>query len=200
MEFQRIIMPQVQKRLESIPVVALVGSRQVGKTTLAKQLLSQSGRATIYLDLESPEDLNKLSMPERYLDDRSDMLVIIDEVQRMQELFPVLRAVIDKKRSNGRFLLLGSASPELLTGSSESLAGRISYFEVNPLLYGEVKPLYTFEQLWLRGGYPEMLMAKDDETSFRNRLDMIATYIERELPVLGLSVSGNVLRNLLKMV
>jgi uncharacterized protein len=200
MDIQRILLPHVKRRLQTIPAVGLVGSRQVGKTTLAKQVLRSMEKAAIYIDLESPEDLNKLRMPERYLNERADRLLIIDEVQRMPELFPMLRSVIDKKRRNGRFLLLGSASPELLAGSSESLAGRISFFEVNPFGYLEVSSNYTMEQLWLRGGYPEMLLAADDTVSYRNRLDLITTYVERELPFLGLSVSAVLLRKLLSMV
>lgn len=200
MSIERFILPEIQERLKYMPVVALTGARQVGKTTLAKQLLQSTERESVYLDLESPEDVNRLSAPERYLNDRAEMLVIIDEVQRMPGLFPLLRSVIDRNRSNGRFLLLGSASPELMAGSSESLAGRISFFEVNPFVYDEVKALYPMEQLWLRGGYPEMLMAVDGRTSYRNRLDLISTYVERELPMLGLPVSPLVLRNLLKML
>jgi len=200
MEFRRVLFPYIHQRLQTIPAVALVGSRQVGKTTLAKQVLRSSEREAIYIDLESPEDLNKLSMPERYLNERADRLLIIDEVQRMPELFALLRSVIDKNRSNGRFLLLGSASPKLLTGSSESLAGRISFFEVNPFGYSEVSGDYTMEMLWLRGGYPEMLMAVNDGVSYRNRLDLITTYLERELPFLGLSVSAVLLRKLLSML
>jgi uncharacterized protein len=200
MNFERLIIQQVFARLNSIPVIALLGSRQVGKTTLAKQIQDRIDQECIYLDLESYEDANKLSQPEAYLNERADKLIIIDEVQRMPELFPILRSVIDKNRKNGRFILLGSASPELLAKSSESLAGRISYFELNPFVYSEVSTQISFQKLWLRGGYPEMLLAADDDISYKNRIDFIKTYLERELPLLGLMASPVLLRNLLSMI
>ncbi|MFN8345371.1 MAG: ATP-binding protein [Spirosomataceae bacterium] len=200
MDFKRFITPKVLERIENLPAIALLGPRQVGKTTLAKQLQKEITKESIYLDLESQEDYNKLLNLESYLLQRADKLLIIDEVQRMPELFPVLRSVIDRQRSNTRFMLLGSASPELLAKSSETLAGRISYIEVNPFVYAEVTDSYTFRQLWLRGGFPTMLMTQSEEVSFANRLDFIQTYLERELPLLGLSVSPIMLRNLLRMV
>jgi len=200
MDFKRFITNRVLERIEHLPAVALLGPRQVGKTTLAKQLQKEIAKESIYLDLESQEDYNKLINLESYLLQRDDKLLIIDEVQRMPELFPVLRSVIDRNRSNTRFMLLGSASPELLAKSSETLAGRISYIEVNPFIYPEVSGSYSFQQLWLRGGFPAMLMTQSEEVSFANRLDFIQTYLERELPLLGLSVSPIMLRNLLRMV
>ncbi|TAG72601.1 MAG: AAA family ATPase, partial [Runella slithyformis] len=148
MNFQRLISDKVLERLAHLPAVALLGPRQVGKTTLAKQLQKVIQKESIYLDLESPEDYNRLSNLENYLQQREDNLLIIDEVQRMPALFPVLRSVIDRNRSNTRFLLLGSASPELLAKSSETLAGRISYIEVNPFVYQEVSQSYGYEKLW----------------------------------------------------
>lgn len=200
MDFKRFISNRVLERIENLPAVALLGPRQVGKTTLAKQLQKEIKKDSIYLDLESQEDVNKLTNLEGYLLQREDKLVIIDEVQRMPELFPVLRSVIDRNRSNTRFMLLGSASPELLAKSSETLAGRISYIEVHPFVYTEVAETYTFQTLWLRGGFPTMLMTKSEEISFENRIDFIQTYLERELPLLGLSVSPVMLRNLLRMI
>ncbi|AEI50418.1 ATP-binding protein [Runella slithyformis] len=200
MDFKRFISNRVLERIENLPAVALLGPRQVGKTTLAKQLQKEIDKDSIYLDLESQEDVNKLTNLESYLLQREDKLIIIDEVQRMPELFPVLRSVIDRNRSNTRFMLLGSASPELLAKSSETLAGRISYIEVHPFVYTEIAADYTFHKLWLRGGFPTMLMAKNEEISFENRIDFIQTYLERELPLLGLSVSPGMLRNLLRMI
>lgn len=197
----RRISEYVLQRLTQIPIVALLGSRQVGKTTLAKYLQTATEKETIYLDLESDEDLTKLRDAEYYLQSREDKLIIIDEVQRMTELFPVLRSVIDRNRSNGRFILLGSASPELLVKSSETLAGRIAYIEVNPLTFDEVSHVATWKQLWLRGGYPDALLHGDDIASYLNRSDFLKTYIERELPMLGLPGSTVALsRNLLRMV
>lgn len=200
MEFKRFISAKVLERIAHQPAIALLGPRQVGKTTLARQLQSEIQKESIYLDLESPEDYHKLSNLENYLVQREDKLLIIDEVQRMPELFPVLRSVIDRRRESTRFMLLGSASPELLARSSETLAGRISYMEISPLVYPEVAGVYSFRQLWLRGGFPDMLTSSSDEVSFENRTDFIQTYLERELPLLGLSVAPIVLRNLLRML
>ncbi len=201
MILKRYITDYVRQRLSETPVVALTGPRQVGKTTLAKYILNSLEETAIYLDLESDEDLNKLSDPERYLIAREDKLVAIDEVQRMPELFPVLRSVIDRKRVNGRFMLLGSASPELLAKSAETLAGRIAYIEVNPFNYEEVRGVVSWQKLWLRGGYPDPLLHGTDTASFANRTDLIKTYLERDLPMLGLP-SGSVplSRNLLRML
>ena len=201
MEFVRIVLSQAIDRLNQLPALALLGSRQVGKTTLSRQIQEAVGKDSVYLDLESPSDLAKLADAEGYFLERQDKLIILDEVQRMPELFPILRSVIDRHRKlKGRFLLLGSASPELLAKSSETLAGRIAYLELNPLIFAEVLPSIDYRTLWLRGGYPDMLLAENDQVSFKNRLDFIQTYLERELPLLGLMTSPVLLRNLLRML
>jgi len=201
MEFVRIILSQAIERLNQVPALALLGSRQVGKTTLSRQIQDALGKDSVYLDLESPSDLAKLTDAEGYFLDRQDKLIILDEVQRMPELFPILRSVIDRNRKlKSRFLLLGSASPELLAKSSETLAGRIAYLELNPLIFAEVLPTIDYRTLWLRGGYPDMLLAENDEVSFKNRLGFIHTYLERELPLLGLMTSPILLGNLLRML
>ena len=128
----------ILQSLSKYPVVAILGSRQVGKTTLAKTLSAETGRDTIYLDLELDSDLNKLKNPELYLRQFADSLVIIDEIQRMPALFPLMRALVDQKRVGGRFLILGSASPDLIRHSSKSLAGRIIYHELTPFNLAEV--------------------------------------------------------------
>ena len=201
MEFVRIVLSQAIDRLNQLPALALLGSRQVGKTTLSRQIQEAVGKDSVYLDLESPSDLAKLADAEGYFLERQDKLIILDEVQRMPELFPILRSVIDRHRKlKCRFLLLGSASPELLAKSSETLAGRIAYLELNPLIFAEVLPSIDYRTLWLRGGYPDMLLAENDQVSFKNRLDFIQTYLERELPLLGLMTSPVLLRNLLRML
>jgi uncharacterized protein len=192
--------PLLSERLRHYPVVAILGPRQVGKTTLAKAIMSLSARQAVYLDLESSADLRKLEDAEQYLLQRKDALVIIDEVQRMPELFPILRSVIDEARTPGRFVLLGSASPTLLANSSESLAGRIAYCELHPLLHSEVMATHPFHRLWLRGGFPDMLDAENDHVSFEKREQFIQTYTERDLPMLGLRVSPAMMRNLLIML
>ncbi len=192
--------PLLSERLRHYPVVAILGPRQVGKTTLAKAMMSLPARQAVYVDLESSADLRKLEDAEQYLLQRKDALVIIDEVQRMPELFPILRSVIDEARTPGRFVLLGSASPTLLANSSESLAGRIAYCELHPLLHSEVMATHPFHRLWLRGGFPDMLDAENDHVSFEKREQFIQTYTERDLPMLGLRVSPAMMRNLLMML
>jgi predicted AAA+ superfamily ATPase len=200
MNIYRTITKRVLDKLKQTPAVALLGPRQVGKTTLVKEIVPQLEMDTIYLDLESFADLNKLTDPESYFLQRKDKLIIIDEVQRMPELFPLFRSVIDKERHPSRFLLLGSASPEILAKSSETLAGRISYLEMHPFNMLETVHIYTQEQLWLRGGFPEMFLADSDTESFEKRLDFIQTYIERDLPLLGLKAAPAISRNLLRMM
>ena len=200
MNIQRTITARILDKLKNTPAVALLGPRQVGKTTLVKEISPLLGLDTIYLDLESFSDLNKLTDAEHYFLQRKDKLIIIDEVQRMPELFPLFRSVIDKERRPSRFLLLGSASPEILAKSSETLAGRVSYLEMHPFNLVETGDTYTQEQLWLRGGFPEMFLSASDAESFEKRLDFIQTYIERELPMLGLKTAPSISRNLLRML
>jgi uncharacterized protein len=191
------------KRLEQSPVVALLGSRQVGKTTLARDL--DVGKPAHYLDLERPSDVAKLADPELYLAGLAGRLVILDEVQQMPDLFPVLRGLVDERRrageKSGQFLLLGSASPELLRQSSETLAGRISYLELCPLQLPELPqsdgalPLH-----WERGGYPESFLASNADASLQWREDFITSYIERYLPQQGITAMPMVLRRFCSML
>ncbi|MFT4681658.1 MAG: putative AAA+ superfamily ATPase [Flavobacteriales bacterium] len=185
--------------LQQFPALGLIGMRQVGKTTLAKKVLSQSGSA-IYLDLELSSDLAKLENPELFLSSLDDQLVVIDEVQRKPELFPLIRALIDQNRRPGRFLLLGSASPELLRQSSESLAGRIKYTELTPLVLPELNAENDLTKHWVRGGLPESFLASSDALS-REWLDaFISTMIERDLPSLGMPGSPSLTNRLLRML
>ncbi len=189
----------VVSRLKTSPVVALLGPRQCGKSTLAKLILSKRADS-IYLDLEKPSDLLKLSDPELYLGPHQDHLVCLDEIQRRPEIFPVLRSLVDEKRIPGRFLVLGSASRDLLRQSSESLAGRISYIELTPLLFSEVLGHPTLAAShWLRGGFPESLLAASEEDSFRWRQDFIRTFLERDIPQLGFRMPAPMLERLWRM-
>jgi len=185
--------------LKKYPVVGLLGSRQVGKTTLAKSVREAVARDAIYLDLELPSDWNKLHDSELYLRQFSETLVIIDEIQRMPSLFPVIRALVDQNRVGGRFLILGSASPDLLRRSSESLAGRIIYHELTPFNLYETDS-DQIERLWLRGGYPESYLADNDEESFVWRESYIKTYLEMDIPQLGIRIPSVQLRRFWTML
>lgn len=200
----RWISNKLEQTVNHTPAVALLGARQVGKTTLA-QVLAQD-RPSIYLDLESPEDLVKLSDPTAFLSLHSDKLVILDEIQRSPDLFRVLRGLIDKNRQAGRkggqFLVLGSASMDLLRQSSESLAGRISYIELSGLNIIEVpsKKPADIQKLWLRGGFPESYLSDTDTLGMDWLENLIRTYLERDIPQMGLRVPANRLRRLWTML
>src|SRR4030066_426566 len=134
---KRIITADIERKLENMPGVVILGPRQCGKSTLAKAIISEIGSA-VYLDLERPSDVSKLRDPEAFFSLNSDKLICLDEIQRVPELFPVLRSVMDENRRNGQFIILGSASPDMIRQSSETLAGRVSYFELTPFLFKEV--------------------------------------------------------------
>lgn len=199
----RMIAAQLEKHLQSIPAVALLGPRQVGKTTLAKTV--SDGRNSLYLDLEAPEDRLKLRDPGSFLSLHSDKLVILDEIQRVPDLFMVLRGLIDKNRQKGRkagqFLLLGSASPDLLRQSSESLAGRIRYLEMGGFNLLEIdSEQRCVNDLWLRGGFPDSYLAGDDDLAMDWLEDLIRTYLERDVPQMGFRVPATRLRRLWTML
>lgn len=191
----------LSEALAESAAVALLGPRQVGKTTLALELAR--ARPAIYLDLGSASDRAKLADPEHYLGKHADELVILDEIQRTPQLFESLRGLIDsgrrRGRGTGRFLVLGSASMELLRQSSETLAGRIRYLELAPLDAGEVGP-GRLDALWLRGGFPESLLAKSDAASLRWRADFLRTYLERDIPLLGPRIPAESLLRLWTML
>lgn len=197
----RQLAAQLQAFIESTPAVVLLGPRQVGKTTLALAIAEK--RPSIYLDLETAADRAKLSEPQLYLSRHSDQLVIMDEVHRMPGLFQELRGLIDSGRRRGvragRFLLLGSASIDLLKQSSESLAGRVSYLELTPL-HGREVPSSDLERLWVRGGFPDSFLASNDQRSMRWRRDFIRTYLERDIPMLGPRVPAETLRRFWTML
>lgn len=186
----------VTEALARQAAVALLGPRQVGKTTLALEIAKR--RPSVYLDLEDPADRAKLADPDLYLSSQEDKLVILDEIHRVPELFQPLRGIIDRGRrtgkGTGRFLILGSASIELLKQSGESLAGRIAYVEMGPLQAREIAgSSTTLRDLWIRGGFPDSLQALDDTTSLAWRRDFIRTYLERDIPQFGPRVPAETL-------
>jgi predicted AAA+ superfamily ATPase len=187
----------VASLLENAPAVALIGPRQVGKTTLALEVAEN--RPSVYLDLESESDRARMGSPELYFEDHADELVILDEVHRTPGLFETLRGVIDAGRregkGTGRFLLLGSAALELLAQSGETLAGRISFAELTPFDLTEVGA-ERLDDLWVRGGFPDSFLARSNRGSLRWRRDFIRTYLERDIPELGPRIPAETLRRL----
>ncbi len=191
---KRTLESKLLKSLKNVPITAILGSRQVGKTTLAleiaKQLLEKDA---FYIDLQLDSDLNKLNDPESYLKRFENQLLIIDEVQRKPDLFRVMRSLIDTRRRAGEvaghFLLLGSASRDLLQQSSETLAGRIRYLELCPFsvmeIYHSNPSGFNYEDLWFRGGFPDSYLASTEDESWQWRNDFIATYVERDIPLMG---------------
>ena len=191
----------IHRDLADFPSVVLLGPRQVGKTTLARELACEVSDS-LYLDLEDPSDAARLTNPRRYLDLHRHRLVILDEVQRMPGLFQVLRGQIDARRRDGRgaghFLLLGSASDSLLHQSTESLAGRVAYHELPGLDALETGP--DLDRTWLRGGFPDSVTAASDDVSMRWRANFIRTYLERDLPQAGLRAPAETLRRFWTML
>lgn len=190
---------KVEEALSRQAAVALIGPRQVGKTTLARNLAET--RPSLYLDLESRTDRDKLSDPELFLKDYENVLVILDEIHRAPELFQTLRGLIDRGRRKGlrtgRFLVLGSASIDLLRQSGETLAGRIEYVDLGPLNVLEVEDTdKTNDRLWLRGGFPDSYLAKNDADSFHLRRNFIRTYLERDVPQFGPRIPAETLERL----
>ena len=205
--YPRLIQNQLVALLNQFPAVVLLGPRQAGKTTLALAEMARRGDA-IYLDLELPSAQRQLDDPEAYLLAKRQRLVILDEVQRMPELFAVLRGVIDIRlrdgEAAGQFLLLGSATGALLSQASESLAGRVVQLELTPFQAREVLPAgapsVELNPLWVRGGFPLSWLAQGDEQSMRWREAFIATYLERDIPALGPRIPTTTLRRLWTML
>ncbi|RDC57057.1 ATP-binding protein [Pedobacter chinensis] len=193
----RNLAKQLRDRLKKSPAIAILGPRQVGKTTLAKQLENDY----IYLDMENPRDLAKLQDAYTFLESLQDRTVIIDEVQLLPTLFSLLRPLIDAKRTPRRFILLGSASPELVKGVSETLAGRISYNELSPIGLTELPETIGYEQHWFRGGFPESLLSENDALSKEWIDDFIVSYVERDLAkMFGVDLAPTLLRNFWSML
>lgn len=191
---------QTLSLLGQFPAVALLGPRQVGKTTLAREIAQARGPA-LFLDLELEADRQTLRRPDLFLPAYRDCLVVLDEVQWVPELFTALRPEIDADRRAGRFLLLGSAAAGLLRQSAESLAGRIAYQELTPFLATEVEPdLATLQRLWQRGGFPLSYLATQDAASLRWRQAFLRTLMQRDLPALGIRVAAETLRRFMTML
>jgi uncharacterized protein len=194
----RSIENTVLECIKFFPCVGIVGARQVGKTTLVKSIQAKIQKKSQYIDIELPEDRLKLADPSLYLSRFSDQLIIIDEIQQQPELFPILRSLIDQNREAGRFLILGSASPIILSRSGESLAGRIIYTELNPLTITEIGS-ENWENHWLKGGFPNAyLMPEMPSWTWRN--SFLNTYISRDLPQIGLNTSPIIIEKLLLML
>lgn len=205
MNIERSLYPKLLESLKTFPVVGLVGPRQVGKTSLARQLVADLSQtkdpiapSAVMLDLERPSDLAKLTEPELFLEPLANRLVVLDEVQLRPDLFPVLRALVDARRTSGRFLILGSAAPALIQHSSETLAGRIEFLELAPLNLAEVAVKEASpnvaQTLWSRGGFPDSYLARSDAASMRWREAFVRSYLERDIPQLGIRISAATLR------
>ena len=191
----------IERRMRQTPAVVLLGPRQVGKTTLANAIAALHPGAMIF-DLERESDRAALQRPELFFAAHRDRLLILDEVQLTPGVFAALRPEIDFDRRVGRFLLLGSASGDLLRQSGESLAGRVSYLELTPLLAAEltVAALANLQRLWLRGGFPRSYLAEDEEASYAWRQDFIRTFLQRDLPAMGVRVPAETMRRFWQML
>lgn len=180
MYIQRHSEESILKTISNFPVTAVTGPRQCGKSTLVKHLIEKNPNS-IYLDLEKPSDLQKLSDAEWFLSSNKGKLICIDEIQRKPELFPIIRSIVDERNEVGCFLILGSASRDLLKQSSESLAGRISYKRLTPFLWSELENKMSLEKYFSSGAFPRSLLANSSEVSFEWRENFIATFLERDL-------------------
>lgn len=201
----RLANAQVREKLLSTAAVVLLGPRQVGKTTLAKTIQESWEGGAIYLDLESPRDRLRLDDAESYLRSQKDKLVILDEIHRAPGIFEILRGIIDENRQtghrNGQFLLLGSASLDLMRQSSETLAGRVAYLDITPINTGEAMPAQlSSDALWVRGGFPDSVLAPSDALSLDWRRDFIRSYLERDVPMFAPRIPAESISRLWSMI
>ncbi|PKN10311.1 MAG: hypothetical protein CVU72_01605 [Deltaproteobacteria bacterium HGW-Deltaproteobacteria-7] len=198
MQIKRIAeIETLNKLVKSNPVVAILGPRQCGKTTLSRQYSSQWSSKTTFFDLENPRDAGRLEQPLLALENASG-LIVIDEIQRVPDLFPILRVLADRNRK-AKYLILGSASRDLIRQSSETLAGRISYMEMSGFSSHLVGPSKA-EKLWVRGAFPRSFLAANDDASYQWRQDFIATFLERDIPQLGINIPAKSLGRFWKML
>ncbi len=208
MMFRRISQDTVNNRLADFDCVALLGPRQVGKTTLAREIVAERGDQARYLDLENPADRRQLDDAGAYFSAYTDKLIVLDEIQRVPDIFSVLRGQIDARRragaGAGKFLILGSASMQLLRQSSESLAGRITFVELAPLQPSEVLPADDangrLDSLWLQGGFPQSFTRTSLRASLQWRRDFVQTYLERDIPQFGFQVASEKLAQFWRML
>lgn len=181
MYYLRKLEKEIILGLKNNPVTSIIGPRQCGKSTLAKHIISDLPTDVVYLDLERPTDLNKLENAEWFLSNQKGKLICLDEIQRKPELFPLIRSLVDEWGGNGHFLILGSASRDLIKQGSESLAGRITYKQLSPFLITELNDNFTIEEHLVKGGFPRSILKKNDSESFEWREDFITTFLERDL-------------------
>ncbi len=200
-EIERHILKKIKQAGKTFPVLAIVGPRQVGKTTLVKQYATSVKRKSVYLDLEMPSDFKRINDDaELFLSGLDDCIVIIDEVQRKPDLFPIIRALVDQNRRPLRFILLGSASPDLIQNASETLAGRIAYIELMPFNYTEIADVGSIQKHHIRGGFPKPFLMRNNADVQLWYENFVSTYVERDLPVLGLKASPQIVRKLWQML
>ena len=197
---QRSILPQVQQALGYFPVVGIIGPRQVGKTTLAKILEKGLNKPTLFLDLERDSDRQKLAEPELFLQQYTDRCIIIDEIQNIPTLLPLIRWLVDQDRRPARFILTGSASPDIIKGSTETLAGRIAYFELMPFSLLEIGDIKSQTEHWFRGGFPDSLLAPNAALSEMWLGNFIETFLQRDIRRIGYDITVPSMERLLKVV
>ena len=181
MYIHRKLEEDILRGLKNNPVVAVIGPRQCGKSTLANYIVNNIHKEHIRLDLERPTDLQKLDNAEWFLSNQKGKMICLDEIQRKPELFPLIRSLVDDWGGNSHFLILGSASRDLIKQSSESLAGRITYKQLTPFLFTEVNEFITIEEYLVKGGFPRSVLNNNEEDSFEWREDFITTFLERDL-------------------
>ena len=199
-KIKRQFQATIETRLKHNPVVALLGARQVGKSTLAKLVLEKYPNS-IYLDLEKQTDRRKIENDiELFLSQNKSKLICLDEIQMMPDIFQAIRSYVDENDRNAQFLILGSASRDLIKQSSETLAGRIAYIEITPFHFNEIKGEVSFYDHWLKGGYPKSILQKRIEESIYWRNDYIKTFLERDLPQLGFTIPADTLDRFWRML
>ncbi len=199
MYINRLIESKLQKSVENFPVTAVLGARQTGKTTLVQKYISHIGNA-IYLDLERPSHRNHLTEPELFFEANRDHLICLDEIQLMPDIFPVIRSMVDDHNLNLKLLITGSASPELLRQSSETLAGRIAFLFLSGFVLPEIGNIVSLNEYWLRGGFPKSLLATDDDVSFWWRENFTITFLEKDIRSFGFNILPETLRRYWQML